>query len=94
MIFHVVVEKRDSAKLSAKPTTLRSLPLTDEALELNIKHAHFQATMWNNCTSLQQPQKDPCHMSILFLITDKQLGRCTQIGLMNYCTSFLVLLGT
>ena len=52
--------KTDGAKLSAKPPMLRSLPPTDAALELNIKRAHFAATMWKNCISGRPPQMDPC----------------------------------
>lgn len=60
--------KTDGAKLSAKPPTLRSLPPTDEALQLNIKRAHFQAMMWNNCTSGKPPRMDPCNVSMHFYI--------------------------
>ena len=52
--------KTDGAKLSANPPMLRSLPPTDAALELNIKRAHFAATMWKNCISGRPPQMDPC----------------------------------
>ena len=33
--------KTEGAKLTAKPPSLKSLLLTDSALELNIKRAHF-----------------------------------------------------
>ena len=56
-------KKTDGAKLLAKPPFLRSLPPTDEALNLNIKPAHFQAMMWNNCTSEKPPHIDLCAMS-------------------------------
>ena len=49
------MNKTDGAKLSAKPPTLKSLPPTDEALELNIKRAHFAAAMWINCVSGHPP---------------------------------------
>lgn len=52
--------KTDGAKKSAKPPALKSLPPTDEALEMNIKRAHFVAIMWNNCTTGCPPQIDPC----------------------------------
>ena len=39
------INKTDGAKLSAKPPTLKSLPHTDEALELNTKRAHFGVAM-------------------------------------------------
>ena len=61
-------KKTDGAKLSAKPPTLQSLPPSDEALQLNIKRAHFQAMMWNNCTSGKPPCIDPCNVSIHFYI--------------------------
>ena len=39
---------------------LRNLPPTDEALELNIKRAHFVAIMWKNCVTGFPPDLDPC----------------------------------
>ena len=56
-------KKTDSAKLSAKPPDLKSLPPTNEALELNILRAHFQAMIWNNCVSGCSPNEDPCLVS-------------------------------
>jgi len=46
---------------NAKPLTLRSLPPMDEALELNIKRAHFVAVMWKNCIGGILPELDPCN---------------------------------
>ena len=56
-------KKTDRAKRSAKPPDLKSLPPTNEALELNILRAHFQAMMWNNCVSGCPPNEDPCLVS-------------------------------
>ena len=53
------IGKTDGAKKSANPPTLKSLPPTDEALELNIKRAHFQAIMWKNCVTGILPALDP-----------------------------------
>ena len=39
--------------MSAQPPTLKSFPPTDEALELNIKRAHYQAMMWKKSISGQ-----------------------------------------
>ena len=54
------VSKTDGSKKSAKPPTLKYLPPTDEALELNIRRAHFVAIMWKNCLSGFPPNLDPC----------------------------------
>ena len=53
--------KTDGAKKSAKPPTLKSLPPTDKALEINIKRAHFVAIMWNNCATGSPPKIDACN---------------------------------
>ena len=52
--------KTDGAKKSAKPPALRSLPLTDEALEMNIKRSHYVAIMWGNCVTGNPYQLSPC----------------------------------
>ena len=52
--------KTQRSKVSAKPPALKSLPPTDEALELNIKRSHYAAVMWRHCVSGQPPQMDPC----------------------------------
>ena len=51
--------------MSAQPPTLKSLPPTDEALELNIKRAHYQAMMWNKCIAGQPTCKEPCDVSVI-----------------------------
>ena len=53
-------KKTDNAKLNANPPTLKSLPPTDEALELNIKRAYYQAMLWQNSVYGIPPDKDPC----------------------------------
>ena len=54
------MSKTDGSKKSAKPPLLKYLTPTDEALELNIKRAHFVAIMWKNCISGCPPNLDPC----------------------------------
>ena len=51
--------KTDSARKSAKPTALKSLPPTDDALRENIKRAHFTAALWKNCLSGNLPPNEP-----------------------------------
>ena len=47
------ISKTDGAKKCPKPPALlKSLPPTDEALELNIKGAHFVVIMWNYLPTL------------------------------------------
>ena len=41
------MKKIDSAKLTAKPTTLKRLPPTDEALDLNILRGNIQGAHWH-----------------------------------------------
>ena len=55
------ISKTDGAKKSAKPPTLKSLPPTDEALELNIKRAHFVAVTWKSCITGILPELDLCN---------------------------------
>ena len=49
----------DGAKKTAKPPALQSLPPTDEALEINIKRAHYMAVLWKNCITGTPPELDP-----------------------------------
>ena len=53
-------KKTNVAKLSSKPK-LCTLPPTDEALELNIKRAHYQTMVWYACLQHDPPCADPCH---------------------------------
>ena len=73
------MRKTDGAKLTAKPSMLRSLFPTDEALELNIKLAHFQAMMWNKCTSGNPSSEDPCHVSIHYIFAKQDSSRMSCI---------------
>ena len=57
---NIWISKTDGAKKTAKAPTLKSLPPTDEALELNIKRAHFATAMWKNCITGVPPDMDPC----------------------------------
>ena len=44
------VESQDlCGKKAANPPALKSLPPTDEALELNFKRVHYASIMWKNC---------------------------------------------
>ena len=52
--------KTDSAKKSARPPALKSLPPTDEALKENIKRAHLTAALWKNCAPGSLPPMSPC----------------------------------
>ena len=54
------MKKTDSAKLTAKPPTLRSLPPTDEALDLNIMWGHLQEAHWQYSVTGEQPKLDKC----------------------------------
>ena len=76
-------KKTDSAKLSAKPPDLKSLPPTNEALELNILRAHFQAMMWNNCVNGCPPNEDP------FLVIFKSFEPRMESQFSVLCTSKL-----
>ena len=53
------INKTDGAKKTAKPPVLQSLPPTDEALEINIKRAHYVAILWKNCITGTPPELDP-----------------------------------
>ena len=55
-------KKTDGAKVTAKPPALKSLPPTNEALDVNIKRAHFQAIMWHNSVTGTPPPLDPCEV--------------------------------
>ena len=52
--------KTEGAKLTAKPPSLKSLPPTDSALELNIKRAHYVSVLMTNCVTGNLPNMDPC----------------------------------
>ena len=53
------INKTDGAKKTAKPPALQSLQPTDEALEINIKRAHYVAILWKNCITGTPPELDP-----------------------------------
>ena len=42
-----------------KLPALQSLPPADEALEINIKRAHYIAILWKNCITGTTPELDP-----------------------------------
>ena len=57
-------KKTDGAKISAKPPALKSLPPTTQALEMNLRRAHYQAALWSNCVSGVMPTLNPCDVRI------------------------------
>lgn len=56
--------KTEGVKITSKPPSLRSLPPTDEALELNIKRARYQRLVWESCLNGNPPNLDPCQVLI------------------------------
>ena len=54
------MRKTDSAKLTAKPTTSKRLPPTDEALNLNILQVHIQGAHWYYSVTGESPKLDKC----------------------------------
>ena len=52
------MKKTDGAKLTSKTPSLKSLPPTDEALDLNILRAHLQAAYWHHSVSGELPMLD------------------------------------
>ena len=55
------MKKADGVNKSSKPPTLKNLPPTNEALEMNIKCAHYAAAMCSNAVSGHPPELDPCN---------------------------------
>ena len=54
------MKKTDSAKLTAKPTALKSLPPNDEALDLNILRGFIQGAHWHYSVTGEPPKLDKC----------------------------------
>ena len=54
------MKKTDSAKLTAEPTTLKHLPPTDEALDLNIFRGYIQGAHWHYSVTGEAPKLDKC----------------------------------
>ena len=52
--------KTDGARKGSNPPALKSLPPTNEALELNIRRAHYTAILWNESVTGTMPNMDPC----------------------------------
>ena len=52
--------KTDGAHKGSSPPALKSLPPTNEALEMNIMRAHYTAILWNESVSGCMPNIDPC----------------------------------
>lgn len=49
-------------RFQQKSPVLRSLPLTDAALELNVKRAHCQSILWHSCSDGKIPSILPCQV--------------------------------
>ena len=54
------VKKTDELSRNSKPPSLKILPPTKEALELNIKRAHYTAILWNDSITGIMFNLDPC----------------------------------
>ena len=52
-------KRTNTAKLSAKPDTLRYLLPTDSVLELNIKPAHYHSILWHSYSDGRTSRLDP-----------------------------------
>ena len=61
--FSVWKGKTSRGKLKSS-LTLKSLPPSDDALELNIKRAHFQTAIWKSSLCPDPPQLDPLKVNI------------------------------
>ena len=60
--------KTVTAKITSKGPELRSLPPTDECLELNIARARFQAMIWESSLDGSPPNMDPCEVIFRFFL--------------------------
>ena len=58
--FLIWSKKTDGAKLTARPPELKTLPPTTEALDMNIRRAHYQAVLWHASVDGTLPAIDPC----------------------------------
>ena len=56
--FIVWKRKTNSAKLSAKPPSLKNFPPMYEALDLNIIQVHYQTVLYDQCLSGKLPDID------------------------------------
>ena len=65
--------KTNRSKLLAKPPALKSLPSTDEALDLNILSSHYVAVMWRNCPTDKPPVLVPCKIGLVLVNNEIQL---------------------
>ena len=55
------MKETDGANKSSKSPTLKNLPPTNEALEMDKKRAHYAATVWSNAVPGHRPELDPCN---------------------------------
>ena len=53
------INKTNGVKKTAKPPALQSLPPTDEALEINIKRAHYVTILWKTCITGTPHELEP-----------------------------------
>ena len=60
--FTIWSKKTDGAKLTARPPELKTLPPTSEALDMNIRRAHYQAMLWYASVGGTLPDVDPCEV--------------------------------
>ena len=59
--------KAATKKITSKGIDLKSLPPTDECLELNIQRARFQLMLWDSSLAGSPPNLDPCKVTFLFI---------------------------
>lgn len=64
------MKETDGAKLTVKPPQLRSLPPTNQALELDIKRVHYQAMMWHRFVG-HPSSEDLCEVPMILLTSKK-----------------------
>ena len=60
-------KKAVTQKITSKGIDLKSLPPTDECLELNIQRARFQLMLWDSSLDGSPPNLDPCKVTFLFI---------------------------
>ena len=58
--YRLQMKKTDNDKLTAKPTTLKSLPPTDQALDLNILRGHIQGAHCHYSVTREPLKLDKC----------------------------------
>ena len=74
----------DWANKSSNPPALKSLTPTNEALELNIKCAHFTAILWNESITESMPNMDPCYSAFGSQTVKKNLRNLVKSRKFSY----------